>query len=70
MSLGIRTEAAIVNEKNLDAGLAIDALYYGIELFKQIANGKVVSEIIDIYENKAYKIAANKGSSWKIVGNF
>jgi phenylalanyl-tRNA synthetase beta chain len=53
MSLGIRTEAAVVNEKNLDAELAIDALYYGIELFKQIANGKVVSEIIDIYPNKA-----------------
>jgi phenylalanyl-tRNA synthetase beta chain len=51
MSLGIRTEAAIINEKELDPELAIDALYYGIDMFKQIAGGKIISEIIDIYPN-------------------
>jgi phenylalanyl-tRNA synthetase beta chain len=52
MSLGIRTEAAVINEKNLDAQLAFDALLYGIEMFKEVASGKIVSDIIDIYPNK------------------
>jgi len=52
MSLGIRTEAAVVNEKNLDRELALDALLYGIELYEQIAKGKIISSIIDIYPNK------------------
>jgi phenylalanyl-tRNA synthetase beta chain len=52
MSLGIRTEAAVINEKDLDRELALDALLYGIELYKQIAKGKIVSDIIDIYPNK------------------
>ncbi len=52
MSLGIRTEAAIINEKELDPELAIEALYYGIDIFKQIAGGKIISEIIDIYPNQ------------------
>jgi len=52
MSLGIRTEAAVVNEKNLDRELAFDALLYGIKLYEQIAKGKVISDIIDYYPNK------------------
>jgi len=52
MSLGIRTEAAVLNEKNLDRELAFDALLYGIELYKQLAKGKIISDIIDIYPNK------------------
>src|ERR1035437_2892508 len=52
MALGIRTEAAVINEKNLDAELAYDALLYGIEMFKKIAGGKIISDIIDIYPNK------------------
>lgn len=52
MGLGIRTEAAALNEKGVDPELAIDALYYGIKLFKETANGKQIAEIIDIYPNK------------------
>lgn len=52
MSLGIRTEAAVVNEKNLDAQLAYDALLFGIEMFEKNAGGKIISDIIDIYPNK------------------
>lgn len=52
MSLGIRTEAAILNEKEIDPALIKDALYKGIELFKKIADAKLVSNIIDIYPNK------------------
>jgi phenylalanyl-tRNA synthetase beta chain len=52
MSLGIRTEAAVLNEKNLDRELAFEALLYGIELYKQLAKGKIISDIIDIYPNK------------------
>jgi len=51
MNLGIRTEAAVLNEKGIDPELAMDALLRGIELYQKIASGKVVSEIIDIYPN-------------------
>jgi phenylalanyl-tRNA synthetase beta chain len=52
MNLGIRTEAAVLNEKGVDPELAMTALLRGIELYEKIADGKVVSEIIDIYPNK------------------
>lgn len=52
MSLGIRTEAAIINEKDIDAETAYDALLLGIQLFQEIADGQIASDIIDIYPNK------------------
>jgi len=52
MNLGIRTEAATLNEKGIDPQLTMDALLYGIELFEKIANGKIISSIVDIYPNK------------------
>lgn len=52
MSLGIRSEAAQLNEKDIDPELALDALHYGIQLFEEVADGKVISEIIDIYPKK------------------
>lgn len=55
MSLAIRTEAAQLNEKGLDPELAYEALLYGINLYKKCANGKVVSDIVDIYPNKPKK---------------
>lgn len=55
MTHGIRSEAVILNEKDLDPELAMDAMYYGIELFKEIADGKLASDIVDIYPNKLEK---------------
>lgn len=52
MSTGIRTDAAILNEKGLDPELSYQAFLRGIELFQKHADGKVISEIIDIYPNK------------------
>ncbi len=52
MTLGIRTEAAQLNEKGVDPELVRDALFFGIQLFEEIADGKIVSEIYDIYPNK------------------
>lgn len=49
MSLGIRSEAVQMNEKGIDPNLTMDALLYGISLYEKIADGKVVSDIIDIY---------------------
>ena len=40
MSLGIRSEAAVLNEKGLDLELSYDALLYGIKLFEKFATGK------------------------------
>ncbi len=52
MSLGIRTEAAVLNEKEIDPELAMDALLVGIELYQKLAAGKVLSPIVDIYLDK------------------
>lgn len=52
MEHGIRTEAAILNEKGINPEYASDALIRGIELFEKLANGKIVSKIIDLYPNK------------------
>lgn len=52
MSQGIRSEAAILNEKGIDPELSMKALLRGIELYKQEACGKLISQIIDIYPNK------------------
>lgn len=52
MEHGIRTEAAVINEKGPDPEIAFGALLCGIKLFEKIAKGKVVSKILDIYFNK------------------
>jgi len=49
MQHGIRTEAVVLNEKGLNPEHATDALARGIELFQRLADGKIVSEIIDLY---------------------
>lgn len=56
MRYGIRTMASTINEKNPDSELAYIALLRGIELFKEVANAKVVSPIVDIYRKKATTI--------------
>lgn len=70
MSLGIRTEAAILNEKEVDPELAYDALLRGIELYEKIADAKVISPIYDIYPNKPsikkVEVSSNKVS--KVLG--
>lgn len=52
MALGIRSEAAVLNEKGVDPEKAYDALLRGIELYHEIADAKVLSPIYDIYPNK------------------
>lgn len=52
MTSGIRTDAAILNEKGLDPELSYQAFLRGIELFQKHADGKIISDIIDVYPNK------------------
>jgi phenylalanyl-tRNA synthetase beta chain len=67
MALGIRSEAAVLNEKGVDSEKAYNALLRGIELYEQIADGKVISPIYDIYPNKPKEkminVSAKKVSS-------
>ena len=65
MSLGIRTDAAIINEKGIDPELMEQAFKRGVELYREIAKGKVVSKILDIYPNKR-KVHVIKVSNGKI----
>ena len=55
MEHGIRTEAAILNEKGINPEYAIDALARGIELFQTLAQGEIISDIIDKYPNPPKK---------------
>jgi phenylalanyl-tRNA synthetase beta chain len=70
MEYGIRTEAAILNEKGVNPEFAINALVKGIELFRKLANGEIVSKIIDHYPNppkeKIIKLSEEKIN--KVVG--
>lgn len=70
MSLAIRTEAAGLNEKDVDPQLAKLSLLRGIELYQKYANGQIVSDIIDIYPKKssAKKITVSKDKICNIVG--
>lgn len=52
MSLAIRSDAATLNEKGVDPEVARDAILRGVELLREIADGKVISEVCDIYPNK------------------
>ncbi len=49
MTLGIRTEAAQMNEKGIDPELAMDSLLYSIGLYEKYADAKLIAPIIDIY---------------------
>ncbi len=67
MNLGIRTEAAIINEKGIDPELTEIAFKRGVQLFREIADGKVISKVLDIYPNKSkahtVKVDLNKINS-------
>jgi len=52
MSLGIRSQAAILNEKGVDPELGLSVIEKGVSLFEKIANAKADSELVDIYPVK------------------
>lgn len=52
MSLGVRTDASVLNEKGIDPELGMKALTRGINLYKKIARGKLLSPILDMYSDK------------------
>ncbi len=64
MTLGIRTEAAQMNEKGIDPELAMDALLYGMSLYKKEADAELVAPITDIhhhpYKQKTVSVSIQK----------
>lgn len=70
MNLGIRTEAAIINEKGIDPELMKDAFKFGIEMYEKIANGKVIAKTYDTYPNKTqtHKIKVELDQINKLIG--
>jgi phenylalanyl-tRNA synthetase beta chain len=52
MEHGIRTEAAVLNEKAINPEYAGEAFAAGIKMFEKVANGKVISKIIEEYPEK------------------
>lgn len=55
MGLAIRTNAAAYDEKGVDPELAMEALLRGVELYKEIANAKIISNILDVYPHQSKK---------------
>lgn len=51
MRYGIRTMAATLNEKRPDPELVQIALFRGIKLYQEIAGGKILGDLIDLYPN-------------------
>lgn len=70
MGLGIRTEAAVLNEKNVDPELITNAIQRGIELYEKYANGKLLGNVIDIYISKPEikTVKVRKERIEKIIG--
>lgn len=70
MGLGIRTEAAVLNEKNVDPELIVPTMQRGIELYEKYAGGKLLGNVIDIYSNKPQimKVKVRKERISKIIG--
>lgn len=64
MRYGIRTMAATINEKHPDPNLVKIALFLGIELYQEVAGGKIAGEVIDIYPKPA------KPNSIDVTENF
>lgn len=70
MTLGIRTEAAQMNEKGIDPELAMEALLYSIKLYERYADGKIINPIIDIYPHpyKARTVDVTLDKIQKVLG--
>jgi len=70
MGLGIRTDAAQINEKGPDPEAAMIALLRGVELMREIADAKVLSEIVDLYPNKpeTKKISVSEAKINSVIG--
>jgi phenylalanyl-tRNA synthetase beta chain len=49
MTLGIRTIAATLGEKDLDPEMALIALKRGVQLFKKLTGASVASKVYDLY---------------------
>lgn len=52
MGHAIRTVAAQLNEKNVDPHLGKEVMEYGVELFGQLCQAKVASELYDYFPNR------------------
>ncbi|HVX26867.1 MAG TPA: phenylalanine--tRNA ligase subunit beta [Parafilimonas sp.] len=67
---GLRTEAAIRFEKGVDISGTVKALERAASLIKEIANGKIAGDVIDVYplEIKKKNITLNYGYLKKLSG--
>ncbi len=70
MGLAIRTNAAALDEKGVDPELAMQALLRGVELYKDLAGGKVLSDILDMYPHqpKHHKIVIDNARIQQVIG--
>lgn len=70
LALGIRSDAAILNEKGVDPELIIPTMNRAIELYGKYASGKKLSSILDIYPNKvkAKPITVSKEKIVRVIG--
>jgi len=59
MGLSIRSQAAILNEKQVNPELGLPAILRAVSLFKKITGALVASKLIDIYPNHYQEVKVN-----------
>ena len=67
---GLRTDAAVRYEKGADINMVLPALKRAAVLIKELAGGKIVSDIYDVYptEQKNAEITMKWSYCWKLIG--
>lgn len=70
MTLGQRTEAAVLFEKGLDSENVIPAILSAIEMIEKLSGGKAENKVLDIYPTpyKTKIVSATKEDLNKIIG--
>lgn len=59
MGLGIRSQAAVLNEKNVDPELGLPTILKAVELYRKVTGAKAASKLFDLYET-SYKTKSVK----------
>jgi phenylalanyl-tRNA synthetase beta chain len=64
MSLSLRSQAAVLNEKGIDPQLALDAILRAIDLYQVICSAKISSRLIDTNPKKYTKKSITIGNDF------
>ena len=70
MGHAIRTVAATLNEKNVDPYLAEDVFYRGLQLFQELCQGQLISDLYDYFPFAEQNPALSFSVPWTIFPKY